>query len=94
MNTNKITAIGVWIIAIGVIAVGAKYGIKEYENYYWKNNPDRSTFSKINSDCLRESIMNTYTNQSWCIGEELRRKGLSGEKYNEWVEWYNNKRLR
>ena len=61
---------------------------------YWKNNPDRSTFNKINSDCLRESIMNSYTIQVYCIADELRRKGLSLEKYNEWAEWYNNKRLR
>ncbi len=94
MDTNKITAIGVWIIAIGVIAVGAKYGIKEYKNLYWKNNSDTSKFSDINSECLRKSIMNTYIDQGNCIGRELRDKGLSVEEYNEWAEWYNSKRLR
>ena len=32
MNTNKVTAIGVSIIAIGVIAGGINYGVKEYDN--------------------------------------------------------------
>ena len=31
MDTNKVTAIGVWIIAIGVIAGGITYGVKEYD---------------------------------------------------------------
>ena len=29
MNTNKVTAIGVSIIAIGVVAAGITYGVKE-----------------------------------------------------------------
>ena len=31
MNTNKVTAIGVSIIAIGVVAGGITYGVKEYD---------------------------------------------------------------
>ena len=94
MKANQITAIGVSIIALGVIAVGAKYGVKEYQNYKWENNPNTSTFDDINRECIKESIMNTSSDFSLCGRLKLRAKGLSIDEYNEWVKWINSRRFR
>ena len=90
MTSNQVTAIGVWIIAIGVIAVGGKYGIKEYKNLYWKNNPNVSTFNDIDSRCKKifDNVVRGY-----CIESELRDRGLTEKEYNAYVEWYNSKLL-
>ena len=94
MKANQITALGVSIIALGVIAVGSIFGVKEYKNYKWKNNPNTSTFEDINSECIKESIMNTYSDTSYCLSLKLSAKGLSSKEYNEWANWYNSKRFR
>ena len=93
MKANQITAIGVSIIALGVIAVGAKYGVKEYQNYKWENNPNTSKFNQIYSQCLSESIMSEVRTTGRCVYLELSSKGFSIDEYNEWVEWSNNRRF-
>ena len=94
MKSNQVTAIGVSIIAIGVVAAGSIFGVKEYKNYKWRNNPNTSAFNDINSECLRKKIMNKYHDNNLCLSLELDRRGLSAKEYNEWVDWYNSKRLR
>ena len=47
MDTNKVTAIGVWIIAIGVIAGGITYGVKEY---------DKSRKENARTECMGKGV--------------------------------------
>ena len=94
MKANQITALGVSIIALGVIAVGSIFGVKEYKNYKWRNNPNTSVFDDINRECLLKKIMNAYHDNNLCLSLELRKRGLSAKEYNEWANWYNSQRLR
>ena len=87
MKANQITAIGVSIIALGVIAVGAKYGVKEYQNYKWENNPNTSKFNQIYGQCITASITSDFRTNAKCVSSELSSKGLSIDEYNEYVEW-------
>ena len=48
MDTKKVTAIGVWIIAIGVIAGGITYGVKEY---------DKSRKENARTECMGKGSM-------------------------------------
>ncbi len=48
MDTNKVTAIGVWIIAIGVIAGGITYGLKVY---------DKSRKENARTECMGKGSM-------------------------------------
>ena len=48
MNTNKVTAVGVSIIAIGVIAGGITYGVKEY---------DKSRKENARTECMGKGSM-------------------------------------
>ena len=82
------------IIALGVIVVGAKYGVKEYQNCKWENNPNTSEFNQLYRQCLSESIMSEVITTGSYVYLELSSKGLSIDEYNEWVEKSDNRRFR